>query len=140
MAVYIEARPRTSGPSLLFEGKRLVYIAKNIALALVAFCFLAHLSISNAAGVISGGHVTRVRVDRDGHGYVTFDRALTETPASCISGYPSSLSFDTGTTAGRAVLSLMIAAKAMQSGIWGAGTGECSECGLIESWNYGYAE
>ncbi len=90
-----------------------------------------------AAGDANKFMVTKVRVDKNGKGYIQFDTALVNSPATC-STHPSHLAFDTNTPGGQGILSLALTANSSGKRIWARGTGDCSIYGTVESWSWGY--
>lgn len=94
---------------------------------------------SFAYGTVSG-KVVEVRVDRSGRGMVMFDQQVTGAFASCrISAYSSSLAFDANSAGGKAVLALVLAAKATGDTVTAIGLGSCAVYGgtFVEDWDYG---
>jgi len=101
---------------------------------------LSFIAQAGAVGKIYSGYVLNVRVDRSGLGYIRFDRALADTPASCISGHPNHLSFDTKTPAGVGIMKLALSAKALSRPIIAKGIGSCPGYGVVEAWGYGWMQ
>jgi hypothetical protein len=84
--------------------------------------------------------VTKVRVDDTGHGIVTFSQNLAGTPPACVMpSYGSSLAFDTNTSAGRAVLALVLSAKAtgVTLNVFAGGTCTIYGNSWVEDWHIG---
>lgn len=101
------------------------------------------LAASNAysIGHVSNAKVTQIRVDGNGKAMVYFNKPITGTPATCVhSAYKNALGVDAGTDGGKAVLSMVLAAKASGSLVTAYGLGVCGVYGgnTIETWNYGH--
>ncbi|WP_434339162.1 hypothetical protein [Motilimonas cestriensis] len=90
------------------------------------------------AGIVEGFYVVDVRVDRSGHGFISFDQDL-NLPANCINNHPRHLSFNVNNPAGRSILSLALSAQAQKARVWAWGTNSCEEySNTVESWSYGW--
>ena len=93
---------------------------------------------SYAAGFIENAKVLDVRVDENGYGIITFDKVRTREPAACGNTYNSSLSFDTNTEGGKAILSIALSALVSGNEISAWGAGVCRQyTSLVETWTYG---
>lgn len=99
--------------------------------------FLSFQSV--AAGRVVDAKVISIRVDLSGKAMVMFNKTVESSPDCVNPAYGNALAFDASTAGGKAILSLVISAKAIRSDItvYGAGT-----CGLfggsnVETWNYG---
>lgn len=101
--------------------------------------FLSTLAV--AAGDIATAQVIGVRVDRDGHGLVMFDRPVGGTPPGCvIAYYANALAFNANEAGGKATLALALAAKASGDPVTAYGSGTCTTYGAwVEDWDYGQA-
>lgn len=108
----------------------------------IKYSFLALMSFTSiieAKGLANLYEIDYVRADRTGKGYVKFKSDLVGTPASCTrSDFKKTLSFDTSTAGGKAIMSIALSAKAAGLRIRTYGTGNCSEYGIMESWDWGY--
>ena len=104
---------------------------KYVILMIITIFLLLHTVY--AAGKITDGTVVNIRIEDTGKGTVEFAENLTDSPASCGSNYPSTLAFDTATTAGRATLSLLLSAKMGGKKISVKGTNSCTNFSTIES-------
>lgn len=82
--------------------------------------------------------VKYVRVDRNGKGYVVFDKPLANSPASCGVSHKNHLSFNASTAQGQAVLSLVLTAHTANKKIQAYGTNNCPDYGSVEAWNWGF--
>lgn len=91
-----------------------------------------------AAGEVVGAHVTAVRSDKTGSGYIKFDAPLSATPASCISGHEYYLAFDLNTPGGQGIMSIGLSALATGKTVKAVGTGSCDIMSVVESWSWGY--
>ncbi len=89
-----------------------------------------------AAGAAINLTVKEVRADRNGMGYVRFNGPITDAPPAC-STHKEHLAFDVNTAAGRAIMSLALAAQASGKPITAYGTGSCDIYNVVESWNWG---
>lgn len=86
------------------------------------------------------GNIIEVRIDKSGRGMVTFNQPLAGEVAACRhSGNSQSLAFDTNTSAGRAILALVLAAKATGETVTASSTGDCSiyDNNWVEDWESG---
>jgi hypothetical protein len=82
-----------------------------------------------------------VRADASGKAFVRFTTPLTDTPAPCSGTTHKDLAFDTNTDAGRAVYSLLLAAKTSGARVTARGTGTCTVYpSFTEDWNFGQLE
>lgn len=91
-----------------------------------------------ANGVANSFYVNQVRVDKNGHGYVSFAQPLQSTPPACVSStWSSVLAFDATTAGGKAILALALTAKATGKPIWAQGTGQCTIYSQMEDWSFG---
>lgn len=100
----------------------------------------AHASAANF-GYADTFSVDYVRVDNNGYGYVQFTAPLAGTPAACTQpDYAKVLSFDTNTAAGKAILALVLQAKATDAKVFAKGTGDCPIYGVMEKWSWGYVQ
>lgn len=94
-----------------------------------------------AVGVADTYSVDYVRVDANGYGYVQFTTALIGQPAACTQpDYAKVLSFDTNTAPGKAILAIVLQAKASDAKVYAKGTGDCPYYGVMEKWNWGYVQ
>jgi hypothetical protein len=94
---------------------------------------------SFAVGKAEYFHVKSVRVDQNGKGIVEFSKPLIEHSGarpSCGS-YLSHLAFDVNTEGGKAIYSLVLAARSNGQRIFALGTGNCSTYGVVENWAWG---
>lgn len=89
-------------------------------------------------GQASGFHVSAVRTDKNGFGYVRFVEPLTGTPASCANNHPNHLAFNLGTAGGKGIMSIALAAQATGKTMLARGTGTCDIYSGVESWHWGY--
>ena len=91
------------------------------------------------AGGAVFGHVTQVRVDKDGHGIVFFDVAVGGTPPACVTApYLSALAFNMADAGGKAILAVALQAKATGAALEAYGTGVCGIYpAVMEDWFYG---
>ncbi|WKD48410.1 hypothetical protein [Microbulbifer spongiae] len=108
---------------------------KLLILAIVAL-FAAN---AYSAGSVTG-KVERVRVDGNGTAMVIFDKPLGGEPAGCSNKfYGNALAVDARTDGGKAVLSMVIAAKLSGSTVQAYGLGTCGIYGgsTVETWNHG---
>ncbi len=115
---------------------------KSILLASLLALFSAQAA---AVGVANYYTVDVVRIDANGAGYVQFTSPLVassgSTVAPCASpDYANTLAFDTNTAGGRAILAIVMQAKATGAKIYARGTGACPTYTMIEQWNWGYVQ
>lgn len=112
---------------------------KKLIIILTIFASIGFSSFTAfAEGIANNVEVSFVRVDYDGKGYVEFVSNLEGTPAACGSGYPKALSFDTSTSGGKAILSVVLTAKASGKPVYAQGSGTCATySGVIENWLWG---
>ncbi len=106
----------------------------------LVFCLVVFLAVPSQGWAVGDANkylVTKVRVDKSGKGYIQFDTALVNSPATC-STHASHLAFDTNTPGGQGILSLALTANSSGKRIWARGTGDCSIYGTVESWSWGY--
>lgn len=90
-----------------------------------------------AAGAVNNAFVTSVRVNDNGRVVVYFDKNISGTPPSCVSSSMSNaLAIDASTDGGKAVLSVVLTAKATGTAMHAFGLGTCPFFGA-EAWNYG---
>lgn len=93
---------------------------------------------ANAAGSISG-NVTSIRVDVNGDAMVFFDARTTQTPPSCVGpSYVQAFAFTTTTSAGKAILAMMLTAKVTRAPVLAYGSGRCGVYGVVEDWSSGF--
>jgi len=109
------------------------------AVVFVVGCLLA--TAVTAASVVNNLPVDYVRVDKDGRGFVRFSGQLIN-PSDCINetngNFLSALAFDTTTDGGRAIMSLVLTAKASGKLVYAKGTGGCTIYGnTLEDWSFG---
>jgi hypothetical protein len=90
------------------------------------------------AGGSTTAHVTNVRIDQTGKGFVYFDQNLVGSPTCVMATYENALAFDTNTAGGKAIMARALAAKATGDLIKVYGMGTCSVYGSwAEDWLYG---
>jgi hypothetical protein len=98
---------------------------------------LVPTGLSQAEGLANNLYVESTRIDADGKGIVIFNAPLS-TPASCGTGYPNMLAFNTNTVAGRAIYLLALNAQSTGKRIYAKGSGLCAVYnGGIEDWRWG---
>ncbi|WHI52757.1 hypothetical protein P3339_08340 [Microbulbifer sp. MLAF003] len=103
----------------------------------------AVLLASNAYSLGSvSAKVEQIRVDGDGRAMIFFDKPLGGTPAACAdkTNYGNALAVDAATDGGKAVLSMVLAAKASGATVTAYGHGVCGLYGsnVVETWNHGF--
>jgi hypothetical protein len=104
--------------------------------ASLAICFS---TCAFGAGTVTA-KVIEVRVDKSGKGIVTFAQPLAGQAASCRNpSYNQSLAFDANAAGGRAILALVLSAKATGETVTALSTGDCSiyNNNWVEDWDYG---
>lgn len=117
---------------------------KLISCSLVVVGLLVnHLAV--ASGVAYSFAVTEVRVDKDGKGFMTFEKDLrdaynSKVPLCTTDQYKNTLAFDVNTKGGQAIFALAISAKTSGKLIHGVGTGKCDLYGVMEDWQYGWVK
>ena len=108
----------------------------NYKIVLLFSFLLPQFAFSGAQ--VDEAKVVNVRVDKNGKGYIRFDKPLTGAPASCISGHAEHLAFDLSTPGGKGIMSVALAAQASGKTIKAQGNGQCDIYGTVESWSWGY--
>ncbi|WP_020413301.1 hypothetical protein [Microbulbifer variabilis] len=104
---------------------------------------IAALYVSNAYSLGSvSAKVEQIRVDGDGGAMIFFDKPLGGTPAACVdkTNYGNALAVDAATDGGKAVLSMVLTAKASGATVTAYGHGVCGVYGgnVVEVWNHGF--
>ena len=98
-------------------------------------------ALALGAGYIPSAIVTGVRVDRNGKALVMFDRPVEGRAGCVIDYYANALAFNTNEAGGKAVLALVLAAKATGDPVRAYGTGDCATYGhSVEDWEYGQTQ
>jgi hypothetical protein len=118
----------------------------NISFSLRTFIsvfILVFSPLSYSAGVASSFHVTEVRVDRTGLGFVRFDKPLraasnSTLPTCTKPAYANMLAFNTRTEGGNAILAIALSAKVSNRTLHAVGSGSCPHYGVMENWAYGW--
>lgn len=107
--------------------------------SLVVLFVLGVAPSARANGTVNNVLIQSLRVDFDGRGIVVFSAPLGGLPAACTTaGYESALAFDTTSAAGKAVFSLLLAAKLSGARLDVRGSGGCTVYGgVLEDWAWG---
>ncbi len=95
-----------------------------------------------AVGVADVYQVDYVRIDSNNRGYVQFTSPLIGDPATCTNKqyYANVLTFDLNTPSGRAVLALVLQAKATGAKVYAKGRGVCETYNIAEDWSWGFIQ
>ncbi len=116
---------------------------KSFILATLLALFASQAS---AVGIANYYTVDFVRIEGNGYGYVQFTSPLvapsgsTVAPCTNQADYNHALAFDTNTPAGRAVMVLVMQAKATGAKIYARGTGTCTTYSMVEQWGWGFLQ
>lgn len=114
--------------------KKIIALASFVLITLIA-------QQTFAEGIANLYYIDYVRIDKDGRGFVGFTSSLSGRPACVDTGYENALSFDASTAGGKAIFSMLVAAKAVGSRIYAKGTGTCDNyVGVVETWAWGRVE
>lgn len=113
----------------------------NIKNILVFITLLISSGQAFSVGVSNSFFVENVRVDASGKGYVRFSKQLaSEGGLPVCSTHSHHLAFNVNTMEGKAIMSLVLAAKASKKPVYAKGTGDCSIYSVVESWDWGRIE